>query len=250
MKIIAAKNIKIKLVLFAMLFAILGGLAAGTGIVYKMSSIDASYDKIKTKTVIIDPGHGGIDGGTSAADGTLEKDINLKIALKLNDMLNSMGIKTVLTRTEDISIHDESAKTIRQKKVSDIKNRLKIINNTDNAIFVSIHQNYFSESKYSGTQVFYSKNNSDSAKLADSIRLPVISYLQPENSRETKSSGTDIYLLYHAQVPAVMVECGFLSNQKEADSLKDEAYQNKMAFLIAIGIFDFFNNTEDIPNGG
>ena len=249
MKIIAAKNIKIKLVLFAMLFAILGSLAAGTGIVYRMTAIDASSDKIKTKTVIIDPGHGGIDGGTSAADGTLEKDLNLKIALKLNDMLKSMGINTVLTRTEDISIHNESAKTIRQKKVSDIKNRLNIMNNTDDAIFVSIHQNHFSDSKHSGTQVFYSKNNPCSRVLADSIRLPVISYLQPDNTREIKPSGTDIYLLYHAQIPAVMVECGFLSNKPEAEKLKDEEYQRKIAFLIALGIVDYFKSTEEKQDG-
>ena len=155
-----------------------------------------------------------------------------------------MGVETKMTRTDDISIHNSTAKTIREKKVSDIKNRLKIINETDNSIFVSIHQNHFSVSKYNGTQVFYSKNNPLSQSLANSIRQPIITYLQPENSREIKESGSEIYLLHHAQKPAVMIECGFLSNFEETQKLKDKSYQKKLAFLIAIGIFDYLNSSE------
>lgn len=243
MKIIAPTKIKIKFGLSFALFTILIGLFIGTKAVEKLSAIDASAESGAYKTVIIDAGHGGPDGGTSADDGSLEKDINLQIAIKLNEILQSMGVNTVMTRTEDISIHDDSAQTIRQKKVSDIKNRLNIINETDDAIFVSIHQNHFSDSQYSGTQVFYSKNNPLSQTLANCIRLPVISYLQTDNTREIKQSGTDIYLLYHAQKPAVMVECGFLSNYQETENLKSEEYQQQLAFLIAIGIMDYFKNT-------
>ena len=249
MKIIANEKIKIKFILSLSLIFIFSTLIIGTKYVIKKTAVDASAGSSSFKTVIIDAGHGGPDGGTSGDDGTLEKDLNLQIAHKLNDILQSMGIETVMTRTEDISIHDDTAETIRQKKVSDLKNRLSIINNTDDAIFVSIHQNHFSSSKYSGTQVFYSKNNPLSKNLAESIRLPIVSYLQSSNTREIKKSGSEIYLLNNAQAPAVMVECGFLSNWAETQKLKDEEYQQKLAFIIAIGIADYFINTEDVQNG-
>lgn len=245
MRIIAPTKTKIRLFLFLALITIFSVLIAGTGIVIRRAAIDAASEKKIFQTVIVDAGHGGPDGGTSAADGTLEKDINLQIATKLNEMLKAMGIETVMIRDTDVSIHNDSADTIRQKKISDLKNRLNIINNAENAIFVSIHQNHFSDSKYSGTQVFYSKNNPLSDSLADSIRHSVISYLQTDNTREIKQSGTEIYLLHHAQIPAVMVECGFLSNINETENLKNEEYQRKIAFLIAVGIVDFFNKTEE-----
>lgn len=246
MKIIATSKLKIKTVLSVILFSIFGILISGTVLIMSENTVEVSADTAKYQTVIIDAGHGGPDGGTSADDGTLEKDLNLQIALKLDKILSSMGVNTVLIRESDISIHDDSAETIRQKKVSDLKNRLNILNQTEDSIFVSIHQNHFGQSKYSGTQVFYSKNNPLSSKLAEKIRMPVISYLQPDNTREIKQSGTEIYLLYHAQAPAVMVECGFLSNKKETDNLKNEMYQQKLAFLIAIGIMDYFTDTEDV----
>ncbi len=246
MKIIASKKIKSRLYLLIILISILSGLTVGNQLVNHFTAIDVSSNNFIQKTVIIDAGHGGPDGGTSAADGTLEKDINLQIAIKLNEILDSMGIKTLMTRNEDVSIHDETAETIRQKKVSDIKNRLKMINETEEAVFVSIHQNHFSNSKYSGTQVFYSKNHPHSQTLANYIRLPIISNLQPENSREIKQSGSEIYLLYHAKNPAVMVECGFLSNENETQKLKKNQYQQKLAFLIALGIVDYLKTTEEI----
>lgn len=245
MRIVTTSRVKVKILLFIILLSVLGGLTVGTGVVLSKETVDASLESAPYKTVIIDAGHGGPDGGTSAEDGTLEKDLNLQIALKLNEILKSMGIETVLTRDSDISIHDESAKTIRQKKVSDIKNRLNIVNKSENSIFVSIHQNHFGDSKYSGTQIFYSKNNPDSIQLAECIRMPVISYLQNNNTREIKQIGTEVYLLYHSLVPSVMVECGFLSNYEEANNLKDEKYQQKLAFLIALGIVDYFDKTED-----
>ncbi len=250
MKIIAPTKIKVKIFLVLTLFVIFSMLIAGSGYLFNKIAVDATADESSFKTVIVDAGHGSPDGGTSASDGTLEKDLNLEIAVELNKILQSMGIETVMTRTDDFSIHDEGAETIRQKKISDIKNRLSIINNTDNAIFVSIHQNHYSSSKYNGTQVFYSKNNSLSKTLADCIRLSVITYLQPDNTREIKQCGTEIYLLYHAQAPAVMVECGFLSNYDDTEKLKDKNYQRRLAFTIALGIVDYFKNTEELQNGG
>ncbi len=245
MKVVTTVHIKTRIFLFGILTAIFGVITVGSVYTFTQSAVDASLNTVNYKTVIIDAGHGGVDGGTSADDGTLEKDLNLQIALKLNEMLNSFGVETVLIRDSDISIHDDSAKTIRQKKISDLKNRLNIINNTDESVFVSIHQNHFGESKYHGTQIFYSKNNPDSQRLADCIRMPVVSYLQPDNTREIKQSGTEIYLLNNAQSPSVMVECGFLSNTDETNRLKDENYQRKLAFIISLGIIDYFSKTED-----
>lgn len=245
MRVVTTVHIKTRIFLFGILIAVFGLLSIGSVYTFTQRAVDASLNTVKYKTVIIDAGHGGVDGGTSADDGTLEKDLNLQIALKLNEMLNSFGVETVLIRDSDISIHDDTAKTIRQKKISDLKNRLSIINNTDESVFVSIHQNHFGESKYHGTQIFYSKNNPDSQKLADCIRMPVVSYLQTDNTREIKQSGSEIYLLNNAQSPSVMVECGFLSNTDETNRLKDEKYQRKLAFIISLGIIDYFSKTED-----
>ncbi len=196
--------------------------------------------------IIIDPGHGGEDGGTQSADGTLEKGINLEISLKVNEILLDEGYTTVLTREGDYMIYDESASSQREKKVSDIHNRMKIVEENGRCILLSIHQNYFGESKYSGTQVFYSKNNPGSKILAEEIQKSVVSSLQPENTRQIKESGTDIYLLYHADVPAVMVECGFMSNAAETEKLKNEDYQHKMAEAIVSGLIKY---TESYPEG-
>lgn len=246
MKIVISYKARNKIILSAVLLLILSSVTFGSVVVSKMTAVDASSDKLINATVIVDAGHGGVDGGTSADDGTLEKHLNLQIALKLESILKSMGINTVMTRTEDISIHDESANTIRNKKISDLKNRLSIINNTDDSVFVSIHQNHFSNPIYYGTQIFYSKNNPESSILANSIRQSVISVLQKDNTREIKQSGTDIYLLHHAQTPAVMVECGFLSNADETAKLKDENYQRKLAFMIAIGICDYLKTSKEL----
>lgn len=246
MKVVTTVHIKTRIFLFGVLITIFGVLSVGSIYTVTQKAVDASLNTVKYKTVIIDAGHGGVDGGTSADDGTLEKDLNLQIALKLNEMLNSFGVKTILIRDSDISIHDDTAKTIRQKKISDLKNRLNVINNTDESVFVSIHQNHFGESKYHGTQIFYSKNNPDSRTLADCIRMPVVTYLQTDNTREIKQSGTEIYLLNNAQSPSVMIECGFLSNIDETKQLKNEKYQQKLAFIISLGIIDYFTKTEDI----
>ena len=244
MIIVAPSKIKIKFIFVVILLSIFSLLTIGSGYVFKKSAINAASENVN-QTVIIDAGHGGVDGGTSSEDGTIEKDINLQISHKLNNILQSFGIQTVMIRTDDISLHDESAKTIRQKKVSDLKNRLDIINNTDNAIYVSIHQNHYSDPVYSGTQIFYSKNNPDSIKLAQKTRLSVISYLQKTNTREIKQSGKEIYLLNNAQAPAIMVECGFMSNVNENKLLKDEIYQRKLAFTLAIGIMDYIKSSEE-----
>ena len=198
------------------------------------------------RTVIVDAGHGGVDGGTVAADGTVEKDVNFAIAQRLCALLECAGVETVMTRSGDDSIHDPSCTTIRTQKISDIRNRLKIMEQTENAVFVSIHQNHFTQSKYRGTQVFYSANDARSEALAQSIQTAVVSLVQPENTRRIKQSGTEIYLLYHAVRPAVMVECGFLSNPEETQLLKSADYQTQMALAVSQGILNFLESTEEV----
>lgn len=195
-------------------------------------------------TIIVDPGHGGEDGGATAADGTVEKDINLSISLKLRDMLDTMGYNVIMTRETDADISDPSLKTTRQRKVSDIRNRMKIIEQTPDSLFVSIHQNHYGGPSYSGAQVFYSKNDPRSEQLAKAIQENIKSLLQPNNSRAVKGTGTEIYLLYHAQTPAVLVECGFLSNAAETEKLKDDNYQNEMAFSVMCGITSYLKSAE------
>lgn len=194
-----------------------------------------------SRIIILDAGHGGEDGGTSGTDGTKEKDINLAVTLRLKAMLESAGFQVKMTRESDVAINDPNLDTIKQRKVSDIKNRLKFIQNTPNCIFISIHQNHFSESKYSGTQVFYSKNHEDSKVIAENIQNQVVSFIQPENKREIKPATESIYLLWNTNVPAVLVECGFLSNPTESQLLKDSSYQDKMAFSIFCGILKYMS---------
>lgn len=192
-------------------------------------------------TVIIDAGHGGADGGAVATDGTAEKVINLQISEYLENLLNSYGIKTKMTRTDDNSIHTEGTNTLREQKVSDIHNRMSIMESTDNAVFVSIHQNKFNNSALWGTQVFYSPNTTESAELADLIQTNIRNLIQPENKRVIKKSGSSIYLLYNAKKTAVLVECGFISNPQENEKLKTPEYQKQIAFGIAAGIIEYLN---------
>lgn len=199
-----------------------------------------------SKVIIIDPGHGGEDGGAVGVDGIIEKDINLAISLKVRDYLEASGYKVIMTRDTDTAIYDEDAESLRNKKRSDLHNRAKIIN--DNAaegnIFVSIHQNKFPDSKYFGTQIFYSKNDPKSQNLASGIKDSVVGLIQPENTREIKAADKKIFLLDKSKIPAVVVECGFLSNKEEALKLTDKNYQNKMAFCIYCGIINYYlNNT-------
>lgn len=207
----------------------------------KMSVSSQSVTQQKP-LIIIDAGHGGEDGGTQSSTGVLEKDINLSISLKLSCIMTSLGYETLLIRDEDKMVYGDGCATQREKKVSDIRNRMKIINEHPTGIFLSIHQNHYSQSKYKGAQVFYSPNNEKSMLIAESLQKSIVNLLQSDNERKIKKSGKEIYLLYHAQSPAVMVECGFMSNPGEALLLNDESYQNKMALAIAAGVSDYLSN--------
>ncbi|MCC8023073.1 MAG: N-acetylmuramoyl-L-alanine amidase [Clostridiales bacterium] len=207
--------------------------------VVSVSPADSSSQQF---VVVIDPGHGGLDGGTSGSDGTVEKDLNLSIALKLKDYLDFLGIPNVMTRSEDVSIYSEGASTVKAKKTSDLKNRMELVNSYENSILISIHQNHYSEEKYWGTQVFYSANDEHSQHLAQLVQTTVSEQLQEGNNRQVKKAGSDLYLLYRAERPSILIECGFMSNQEENELLKDEAYQNKLAYCFTMAILQYLNH--------
>lgn len=202
------------------------------------STVSAKYYNSFPK-VIIDAGHGGFDGGAVAFDGTNEKDINLAIAKKLDGILRFYGFSTVMTRTSDSAINDSGDK-IRSQKKSDMYNRLSFMENNPDAVFVSIHLNKYTTSAASGAQTFYSDNFEQSKTLADDIQKSITSLIEPYNKRVIKKGTSDAFLLYNAKTPAVIVECGFLSNHQDLEKLKDNNYQNKMAFAIADGILNFY----------
>ena len=197
--------------------------------------------------IIIDAGHGGEDGGAVSNDGTNEKEINLQIALKLNEVLTTMGYNTEMIRTTDVSIHNLDATTIRQRKNTDLKNRKAYMDKYENSIYISIHQNKFSDEDVWGAQVFHSPNDERSKVLSEFIQREIRNRIQPTNNRSVKKSGTNIYILYNATQPAVMVECGFMSNQNELSQLKNSDYQSQMAFSIMSGIINYF--VSEVKNG-
>lgn len=206
------------------------------------SAAEASSRPITQKTVIVDAGHGGDDGGAIGIDGTVEKDINLDIALKLEKILKFYGFNVIMTRTQDVMTCDDGLDSLRKRKISDIHNRFELMRKNPDAIFISVHQNKFEDSSQHGTQVFYSGNDERSKELAEAIQTSVTLTLQRKNDRVVKKSGSGIYLLYHAKIPAVLVECGFISNSDEVKKLKDESYRMKLAILIADGLLKYLSN--------
>lgn len=189
-------------------------------------------------TIVIDPGHGGMDGGAVSGD-IIEKDVNLAICLTMRDIFVASGFDVVMTRDTDISIHDDGVKGTRKQKVSDLHNRLAIAEASPDTIFLSVHQNKFTSSKSRGTQIFYSPNNPGSEQLAAILQDDFIKMLQPENNRKYKKAGKNLYLMYEAKCPAVLVECGFISNPAEAGLLSDAEYQSKIAFTVFCSVMRF-----------
>ncbi|MBQ8687901.1 MAG: N-acetylmuramoyl-L-alanine amidase [Ruminococcus sp.] len=186
--------------------------------------------------IVLDAGHGGMDGGCSSMNGVPEKGINLNILLHLRQLLRMCGYTVEVTRDTDRSIHDEGIEGIANQKSSDMDNRLALFNQYENAICLSIHQNQFTDPSYSGAQMFYSNQVKGSSALAQSIQDAFVSQIQPENKREIKLCGKELFLCYFSENPTVMVECGFLSNPEEAALLETEEYQQKVAFTIFSGL--------------
>lgn len=228
-------KIRITAVLAVVLSLAVLSTAVTTG--YKYITVSVAYKN--RNTVILDAGHGGFDGGAVASDGTVEKDINLKITLAAAKFLRQSGFNVILTRESDVSTDDVETEKISTRKKSDLKNRLNLMKDYKDAVFVSIHLNKFTTSAANGSQVFYSRSE-ESKRLGDCIQKSIVAKLQPENTRVNKLATSSTYLLYNATVPSVLVECGFLSNKSELEKLKDQDYQNKMAFSIYCGILEYF----------
>ncbi len=195
-------------------------------------------------TIVIDAGHGGEDGGCEG-NGLVEKDLNLDISMRLASLLREAGVNVVMTRETDILLYDKNSDYKGKKKVQDVRRRLEIATEQENTVLVSIHMNYFAETKYSGLQVWYSKNDSRSRILASLIQTEVKTTLQPNNKRSIKESTSSIFLLNNATFPAVLVECGFLSNTDEARALGDAEYRQLLAKSIFGAIMKYIsqNNT-------
>lgn len=227
------------IVLFVVVLTLTSCLAINA--VFSHSDAVSSSVNNQRKTLVIDAGHGGVDAGTNAADGTLEKDINLSIALKLYDFAILSGLKAVMIRTTDAEYYPLGIDRSR----SDLYNRLDFVNSIDSSYLISIHQNHFEDTTQWGMQAFYSPNDEGSKRLADGILNLNRAFLQPENTRENKPSDSSYYILYSASVPSVMVECGFMSNINENVLLKSDDYQNKLAYVILLGACDYLNN-EDV----
>ena len=224
--------------IYAVVLMILLSVTIGGSRVITVLSENASVSV--RKTVVVDAGHGGVDGGATSCTGVLESQFNLEISQKLNDLLNLLGINTVMIRNTDCSVYTEG-ETISQKKVSDLKERVRIVNRTDNALLISIHQNLFSDGKYSGAQVFYAPTEG-SQLLAKSIQGNFIKILNPNSHRQEKKADS-IYLMKHINCPGVLVECGFLSNPQEEYLLRTKQYQQKVCSVIACSVSNFLYNT-------
>lgn len=186
------------------------------------------------RTVIIDPGHGGIDPGAASDTGIQEKDVNLAISFALKPLFAAAGYHVILTREEDTDLSDPG-KSIASRKTQDLKARLALFEQTEDCLVLSIHQNHFSASSVHGAQMFYG-SHPFSKQLADSIQKQIARHVQQDNQRQIKPIGKEVYIIYHTTRPAVLCECGFLSNEQDAAKLADPAYCRELAFCIFTGV--------------
>ncbi len=205
----------------------------------QQNTLQTTATPVSGKTVVIDAGHGVPDEGAESSNGTTEAETNLKIALKVQNLLEQSGCNVILTRSDENAIYDLDAKTLKQKKISDIRNRVKIGNEAQADIFVSIHLNKIPQQQYYGWQCFYKPNDENSIKLAKKIQAKLNDAIQKENKRVAMKLDT-VYIMKHVEIPISIVECGFLSNPEEEKQLLDDTYQNRLAWGIYNGIEEFF----------
>jgi len=231
--IIVTKRMIVRLILFMVfLHAMICMVSA--------KSIQTNSTPATNKVVILDAGHGVPDYGTQSASGTTEQELNLAITLKLQQLLEQSGTKVILTRSDDNGIYEIDKDSIRSKKISDMKNRVYIGNNSDADIYVSIHMNYYTDSQYNGWQTFYQSSSENSKKLATIIQQSL-----NENIGQNKRNPMAIkgaYIMDKVKIPSVIVECGFLSNKSDEEKLKTDSYQSQLAWGIYIGIQKYFTN--------
>ena len=203
------------------------------------------FSKTNGRIIVLDAGHGDPDGGAVSSRGTVESDLNLSVAKLLEKQLVSRGYTVIMTRETKNGIHSEGAKSIRQKKREDMEKRLELVNSSGADIFVSIHMNLFQNEKYRGAEVLYSEKFENSPLLAELIQAE-LKAIDPENqTRQAKKADGGIYLLKNAEIPAVLVECGFLSNPEEEKLLKDKAYQERLAGAVCDGIVEYYRSIQE-----
>lgn len=230
---------------------ICAGLLAATALVLALGSSGGrnlvsvfSYQDTRP-TLVIDAGHGGFDGGAVGPSGTSEQDINLSIARSLQALTQCFGYPAKMTREDEQALDYVEGRRVRENKVADIKARERIANETENAVFLSIHLNKFEDPQYFGAQVFYSKNHADSRTLAEQIQQSLLDGIQNNNIRRAKPAAPAIYLMKNLSCPAVIVECGFLSNPAEEAALCEPGYQKRLAICILRGYQQYQNGAND-----
>lgn len=242
-------RLKIKIVLTFILALGFPFLSKYNTYIHAASTSIAPVKEPNHKIILVDPGHGGMDGGAVSKRDTLEKHINLSISLKLRDKLEEYGYKVLMTREEDKGLYSTHSSP-RLMKLEDLNRRCRMKKESNCDIFISIHQNYFTENKYHGAQVWYAKSES-SKLLAQLIQRNLIEDLNKDNKREEKPAGNDYRILRcYLDIPSVIVECGFLTNPREEMQLRDEAYQQLIADSIAESVNAFFAHEDEDTNKG
>ena len=243
-----SKNFKINksivITVLSIVIVIVSGIITLSGNLLEEKSgtfLDVNATPITNKTIIIDAGHGLPDSGAQSSNGVTEEELTLSIAKKLQKLIEQSSAKVLLTRSDENGIYSFDSNSIAEKKVSDIKNRVKIGNSSSADIFVSIHLNKYPQSEiYKGWQTFYQDKNEDSKKLATFIQNNITKNIDIKNDRIPHKI-SDVYIMNNVTIPTVIVECGFLSNNNETELLKTEEYQNKLAWGIYLGIQEYFN---------
>lgn len=218
----------------------IAAIIACAGLLFLPTFVPAATQSVDCREIIIiDPGHGGIDGGAVGINGLLEKDVNLELSLILRDIFTLNGYNVIMTRETDTSTNDEKYTDITDIKRSDLHNRLKLIEEYENSPAILIHQNKFEQQSSRGAQMFYGQKNPESILLAQALQDSIVKNLQPQNQRKIKKSESSVYILHQSTSPIVLAECGFLSNPEEAELLKDSEYLKKLAFAIFCGFEEY-----------
>ncbi len=233
--VLSARAQLFRFFLFLLVFSLISGGFAMVAI-RSFGGAQSSDTEGKRFTVVLDAGHGGEDGGAVSKSGIFEKDLNLSIAMQIKYLLEAEGVTVIMTRETDILLYDRTVDYHGRKKALDLAARLKIGEETPDCIFVSVHMNAYPQTQYKGLQVWYSQNDPRSRIIAESIQSTVHTELQPENGRAVKAATSSIFLLHRTTRPAVLVECGFLSNPEEAAMLATEAYQARLAGVLTDAI--------------
>lgn len=231
--------------LFVLLIvALVVGLRTGNRVAQK-KAVQAAASAQSEVYVLIDPGHGGEDGGAVGVSGVQESTLNLEISQRVRAMMRLMGLEVRMTRETDVSIHDPEAKSISEKKISDLHNRAAQANEYPNTFLLSIHQNFFPEGKYRGAQCFYAPTG-NSQQLAEQLQRVIREHLDPDNRREAKPVDPSVYLMNHIRSAGVLIECGFLSNGEEEALLCQEEYQKKLAAVIATVTVKYLEDSDEV----